>query len=322
MIRAYVFGGLCLTALLGCEDERPATRKPTTPVVVLAPRPPVMECRFDPRSFAEGPGSRGNEMCFSAEEEEPWWLKLRPDAAAVDAGPPGPNSARTTALDAAADAQAPAACPPEMILVDGMYCPKVRHRCLRYLDDQGPGGFLSHHRCAEFAKEPECLSEREPRRFCIDRDEYVPDGAELPLIDQSWTMTRELCGSLGKRLCFESEWEFACEGEELRPYPYGFSRNAKICNHDQTNLSKRGKLRDLRVPPESRPECVSPFGVRNMVGNVDEWAQRDGFVRPWRSSLRGGWWLAGRNNCRAATTGHDEYYFGPQTGVRCCKNAR
>ncbi|MEZ4225634.1 MAG: SUMF1/EgtB/PvdO family nonheme iron enzyme [Polyangiaceae bacterium] len=307
-------------AWLACQGEPERPRPRPAPVVVLAPAPPVMECRFEPRSLVERPGARGNEMCFSSAEQEPWWLQMTADAQTIE------NVESRDAADAtdatSTDAEAPAACPPEMILVEGEYCPKLRQRCLRYLDDRGPGGFLSHHRCAEFATDVECAGEREHRRFCIDRDEYVPEEAELPLIDQSWTMSRELCESLGKRLCFESEWEFACEGEEMRPYPYGFSRNAKLCNHDLTDLSRRGKLRDLRVAPASRPECVSPFGVRNMVGNVDEWTIRDGFVRPWRASLRGGWWLAGRNNCRAATTGHDEYYFGPQTGVRCCKNPR
>lgn len=220
--------------------------------------------------------------------------------------------------DAAAASQAP--CPPEMVLVDGMYCPEARQRCLRYLDEGDE--FLSRHRCAEFDPKSECVSAREHRRFCIDRDEYVAPGTELPLGGQSWTMAKELCESLGKRLCFESEWQFACEGEALLPYPYGFNRNAKLCNHDLTELEHRGKLRDLRVRPEARPSCLSPFGVRNMVGNVDEWAFRDLGYTPWRAALRGGWWLAGRNNCRAATTGHDEFYFGPQTGVRCCKSSR
>lgn len=300
----------------GCEDVRPATRPTPLFPVELPPAPtPLRECRFEPVTRASGaaePAKSGADMCFTAgTEPEPWWMRYRADAAptlvtvAADAAPPPP----------------PPACPPDMLLVEGEYCPDVRQRCLRYLDDGVPGSFLSHHRCAEFDKSPQCLASREHRRFCIDRDEYVPPGADKPLVDQSWTMAKDLCESLGKRMCFESEWQFACEGEALWPYPYGFTRNAKLCNHDLGDLEYRGKLRDKRVPPGDRPGCVSPFGVRNMVGNVDEWTMRDGMQKPWRSSLRGGWWLAGRNNCGAATTGHDEYYFGPQTGVRCCANA-
>jgi len=235
-----------------------------------------------------------------------------------DAGTVG--TALPDAGSAAADAGVPMdPCPPDMVLVEGEYCPDVRHKCLRYLDETAKGQLA--HRCAAYDRSPACAAAREHRRFCIDRDEYAAPNSKLPLVQQSWTGSQEICTSLGKRLCFGSEWEFACEGEALLPYPYGFERDAKLCNHDRDNLSHRGKLRDLRVAGEDRPECTSPFGVRNLVGNVDEWVVRDGFIRPWRSELRGGWWLAGRNNCRASTTGHDEYYFGGQTGFRCCKNA-
>ena len=37
--------------------------------------------------------------------------------------------------------------------------------------------------------------------------------------------------------------------------------------------------------------------------------------------LRGGWWLPGRNRCRASTTGHGEEYSGKQVGFRCCREA-
>lgn len=302
-------GCLLVVLSVGCEDVRPASRPaPVFPVELPPAPPPLRECRFEPVTKPGEPARSGSDMCFSAgDEPEPWWMRYRADAepppVSADAGPP------------------PSPCPSEMILVEGEYCPDVRQRCLRYLDDGVPGAFLSHHRCAEFDPVPQCLSARAHRRFCIDRDEYVAPGADKPLVDQSWTMAKDLCESQGKRLCFESEWQFACEGEQLLPYPYGFKRDAKRCNHDLTDLEYRGKLRDKRVRPGDRPDCTSPFGVRNMVGNVDEWTERDGMQKPWRSSLRGGWWLAGRNNCGAATTGHDEFYFGPQTGVRCCSNA-
>ena len=119
---------------------------------------------------------------------------------------------------------------------------------------------MAHNRCAEYDANPTCAAPREHRRFCIDRDEYVAEGAESPLVDQSWTTAKELCESHGKRLCFESEWQFACEGEKLLPYPYGLKRNAKLCNHDLTDLEYQGKLRDKRVRPADRPGCVSPLG--------------------------------------------------------------
>jgi formylglycine-generating enzyme len=302
-------------ALGGCDEQpRPSLRHGALPLPTH--EPPALECRFEPVSQAPERPRSGFEMCYSPLEPEPWWMRA---TSAVDAGEDANASQRPSATDAGSE---PAACPDGMLLVEGQYCPTVRHRCLRWLDEPG-GAFKGRHRCAKFEPNPTCASPRQHRRFCIDRDEYVPEGATLPLVEQSWTGAKNLCQSLGKRLCFESEWEFACEGEALLPYPYGFERDAERCNHDRADLTTRkGTLRDLRVAPADRPRCTSPFGVRNMVGNVDEWTVRDGFVRPWRASLRGGWWLAGRNNCRAATTGHDEYYFGGQTGFRCCSNPR
>ena len=127
----------------------------------------------------------------------------------------------------------------------------------------------------------------------------------------------------GKRVCMESEWNFACEGEEMLPYPYGWERRP-ICNQDRSDLfeqnPRRRILKDHREAVDARPECVSPFGVANMVGNVDETTFRDGaaFAHPFRNALKGGWWMAGRNRCRPATTAHDDYYEDIQVGVRCC----
>jgi hypothetical protein len=211
------------------------------------------------------------------------------------------------------------ACPGEMVLVDGEYCPNVQHVCVKWMDPPGQYGNI---RCAEYKQPSTCEGPKEHRRFCIDREEYVAPGDALPMVHASWTKANETCTSLGKRLCLESEWQFACEGEEMRPYPYGWKRDSSACNIDQMHLGKPEEgLNDLRRPVTDDPRCVSPFGVHNMTGNVDEWAVREGQAAPYRSALRGGWWLPGRNRCRAATLGHAENYSGPQVGFRCCKDA-
>jgi sulfatase modifying factor 1 len=212
---------------------------------------------------------------------------------------------------------AEAACPGEMVLVSGDYCPKVRQACKRWMDPPP----YQDYRCAEYAPS-ECLATRVPQRFCIDREEYVKPGDSLPLAHQSWTSAGAVCESRGARLCRESEWQFACEGEEMRPYPYGFSRDSTACNIDQMNLGKpQAGLNDLRAPVTAYPKCLSPFGVHDMSGNVEEWASLDHGRAPDRSTMKGAWWLPGKNTCRAATNGHGEIYEGPQVGVRCCKDA-
>ena len=210
-------------------------------------------------------------------------------------------------------------CPADMIAITGNYCPEVIQNCEKWMDK----GAYEFYRCAKYTQPSKCKSKvRTPMRFCIDRYEYTAPGEKLPAVDHSWTTATALCKELGKRMCMEPEWQFACEGEEMRPYPYGFVRDASACNIDRMNLGKpNAGLNDLREPGNARPNCVSPFGVYNMSGNVEEWATLVHPVRGTdRSTMKGAWWLPGKNTCRAATTGHGETYKGKQVGVRCCRD--
>jgi formylglycine-generating enzyme required for sulfatase activity len=209
-----------------------------------------------------------------------------------------------------------------MILVEGEYCPEVRHDCARWLEDAGR---YAYYRCAEYTKAT-CLSrERVHMRFCMDRDEYARPGETLPASSTSWTDATHTCEVLGKRVCMESEWNFACEGEEMRPYPYGWKRDPDVCNADRVDLFKpNGQLRDLRVGAGEKPGCVSPFGVHNMSGNLEEWTTIDasaGTTWP-RPAMKGAYWQPSRNHCRANQTAHDRWYHGTETGFRCCAAAR
>jgi sulfatase-modifying factor enzyme 1 len=225
-------------------------------------------------------------------------------------------------LPVPAPTEVPPACPPEMVLVEGEYCTEVFQPCARWLDDEK----LPFARCDEFRAPARCVGTRIKQRFCIDRYEYTAPDADLPLNYQSFQKSSALCTRLGKRLCTDTEWTFACEGEEMRPYPYGFVRAPK-CNQDRNDLFEanphRQILADRRERADARPECVSPFGVYNMAGNMDESVLREGkaHVDPFRNALKGGWWMAARNRCRPSTTAHDDYYKDIQVGTRCCSAA-
>ncbi len=212
-------------------------------------------------------------------------------------------------------------CGEGMLLVEGDYCPDAEQVCVKWLDPPP----YQNLRCGEYAKPAKCKVPRVSRRFCIDREEYAEPGSgkdALPVVNKNWGEARSLCEARGARLCKETEWEFACEGPEMSPYPYGWKRDSTLCNFDRTDLGgPMEKLTDHRAPLDAFPECKSPFGVHHMVGNVDEWVEREGMSAPNRSALRGGWWLPGRNRCRAATTAHAEDYSGKQVGFRCCKDA-
>ncbi len=215
-----------------------------------------------------------------------------------------------------------AACPDGMVLVEGEYCPHVEQRCRRWMD---PPGRYHEYRCAEYEQPARCVGSRTHERFCIDRRERTEGGTDLPLNVQSWTDAKHTCEAAGARVCKESEWNFACEGEEMRPYPYGWRREAARCNADRLDLlaiDAPWKLRDERAPAGAHPSCASPFGVLDMAGNVAEWVSVDRVPEGTVVVQKGNWWQPGKHACRDAQGGHDRYYKGTETGFRCCASAR
>jgi hypothetical protein len=224
-----------------------------------------------------------------------------------------------------------AACPPDMVEVEGEYCPVLAQKCLRWLDP------TTKLQCVEFdrpSSAPTCAVPTEHKRFCMDRYEWPNRVGELPSDMASWVEAKASCQSVGKRLCSDTEWTLACEGPERQPYPYGegYARDATACNIDKpyiwpkperlfdpaTRAEELARL-DQREPSGSRPACVSPYGVYDMTGNVDEWvvnASQQG--KPFISGLKGGYWGPVRTRCRPMTTAHNETFRYYQIGFRCC----
>lgn len=223
------------------------------------------------------------------------------------------------------------ACPGDMVEVEGDYCPYVEQKCAKWLD---PATKLQ---CAEFEKAASpshCSMKTERKHFCIDRFEWPNRVGELPRAMASWKDAKATCEGIGKRLCSDTEWTLACEGPEHHPYPYGdgYARSGDACNADkpyvwpdaekvydpETQVQEMARL-DQREPSGSRASCVSPYGVHDMAGNVDEWVLNvSQFGQPHQSGLKGGYWGPVRTRCRPMTTGHQETFRYYQTGFRCC----
>lgn len=244
-------------------------------------------------------------------------LEIAPLGAKAVASTPAPDNELRRAAGGGA-------CPDGMVLVEGEFCPDVEHKCLEWMDP--PTSRYASFRCKRYAKDATCRVPRTHKRYCIDRTERVEEGSELPKHFMSWTSSKKLCESAGARLCRESEWIFACEGEEMRPYPYGWERDSAACNVDRTeDIGKVGRLVDHRAPVGSRDRCASPFGVQDMAGNVEEWAQADGpgqgSKMGWKEVLKGSWWIPSRHACRQFQVGHNDVYSGAETGTRCCRDA-
>lgn len=243
--------------------------------------------------------------------------------------------------DAGLEIAPSAGCPDGMIRVKGAYragqgqgSAEVERlqdsACIEWINKDFPA------RCAAF--DPEKIArglgeiQTRPVDVCIDRFEYPNVAGQNPIIVVTFREAEALCKSASKRLCTEDEWTFACEGEEARPYPYGFTRDAAACVVDRSwRPFTEGALfpRDGRLareeldrlwqgePSGSRPDCKSPFGVYDLTGNVDEW------TRSTRSSglssiLKGGYWGPVRARCRPSTRVHNEDFVAYQQGFRCC----
>ena len=224
------------------------------------------------------------------------------------------------------------ACPTGTVEIEGEYCPVTAQLCLRMVDPKHP----ERDRCEEFAPSGRCLDPTVHKHFCIDRYEWPDRPGTKPDVAMDWIQANALCKAAGKRLCTDTEWTLACEGQEHLPYPYGYARNAQACNVDRpyiipdddkwANPRTRPEeiLRlDQRDPSGSRESCVSPYGVYDMTGNVDEWVVNEkGNVsdKPYVSGLKGGYWGPVRDRCRPMTTEHNQWHTGYQIGFRCCED--
>lgn len=280
-----------------------------------------------------------------------------PAESASVAVPPPTESAAAPVASAPADAGAPDAskesafppaktegCPDGMIRVEGEYCPVVIEKC----DEHHPE-YVAHkgdknvsERCLHYEKPSRCfVKERKHLSFCIDRFEYPNEVGELPRVLTSWLQARDMCDKIGKRLCTEDEFNFACEGPEMLPQVNGYDRDPKVCNIDkpyhqpdhsrqmltydkcmETDWCKAEMDRlDQRHRIGAVNTCVSWAGVVDMNGNVNEWVELPGKKHPNRSGLKGGWWGPVRNRCRPTVTFHKEFDYGYEAGFRCCKDA-
>lgn len=240
-----------------------------------------------------------------------------------------------------------AGCPEGMVLVQGNMLMDSRssdesdevqlaqnEACTRWMTgDRGVNGL-----CTRFdADRWEARAAAFPRRamrFCIDRWEFPNSFGEYPLVVTRYVESEAWCRKVGKRLCTETEWTFACEGEQARPFPYGYESDKDACLIDVLAAgAPEGTYEPRTLPSTARgidvawqgrrsgesPRCSSPFGVEDMTGNVDEWTTS---VRKYgyRMILKGGHWGPGRHRCRPQTRGHGPMYVRHDQGFRCCRD--
>ena len=245
----------------------------------------------------------------------------------VDAGPPPVASVEPAP-------EGPSACPAGMKLVDGEYCSEIEHKCLKSWFDKSNKKTI----CEKFDPTPiKCTAEHTHKRFCIDTYEWPNIKGERPEVMNRFHQAEVKCASVGKRMCTESEWTLACEGPEMKPFPYGYERDAAKCNGDHMWDDPDMKKVEKRDPTElarlwhgvrsgSQPQCISDYGVADLPANTDEVVsneQKKGSHRAKFDSVHtGGPWYKGvRNQCRPKIYTHDEDFYYYFLSFRCCGEA-
>ncbi len=119
------------------------------------------------------------------------------------------------------------------------------------------------------------------RKFCTETMRKMPDIPKwlkaddtYPMVNASWDDAVAYTKWAGVRLPTEAEWEKAARGPDGRRFPWGNEWNNEKCNsYMDTNPIGGGFQGKRTTPAGTYPDSNSPYGVRDLAGNVWEWCQ-------------------------------------------------
>jgi formylglycine-generating enzyme required for sulfatase activity len=219
--------------------------------------------------------------------------------------------------------------------------------------------------CFKMGSETGALSERPVHEVCLnpfkmDKHEVTQSafqatmghnpswfkGADRPVEMVTWHEAEEYCKKSNKRLPTEAEWEYAVRGGTTTEYYWGNEFDASKSNFCDSTCVLNIRDKNLSdgypntAPVGSFP--ANPFGLFDMVGNVNEWVSdwfeerayansvKDNPQGPVRTNIadrrggglqkvyRGGAWQTDANSQRSAwRKGFETDYRLDGTGFRC-----
>lgn len=143
----------------------------------------------------------------------------------------------------------------------------------------------------------------------------------LPTVPLSWYQARGACLNAGKHLCTVTEWQAAC-GEGALPWGDA-PPPEEVCAVPAPDGSTAW---DALQPTGSLPDCRSPAGVYDQIGNAWEWAD-PGTLGPDTlptTAKMGGAYYSGQGNASCAVGPFTDHVpsFAGTIAARCCVAAR
>ncbi len=171
------------------------------------------------------------------------------------------------------------------------------------------------------------LSTADGWSYAIDRYEFPNQPGAKPRTYVNMTEADAACAEAGKRLCTAQEWRRACEGPEGdNRFGYGPGYQAGACFAGQPLPSGHTSMMnpdELVAASGAYAGCVTPEGVHDLVGNLEEWVQDD--WRGVRGMLEGGAWYTYPRyaDCSGRYSRQPDYRLDPDkrvysAGFRCC----
>ncbi len=149
-----------------------------------------------------------------------------------------------------------------------------------------------------------------------------PERQDHPVMYITYPDAVEYCKWAKVDLPTEAQWEKAARGSYGRKYPWGNDWDPEKCNNieltDKDIMAKMADIHNKRgtVPVGSIPGDISPYGVMDMGGNINEWCRdwyKSGYYKKspannpsgpqkgTEKSTRGGAWSMGSKRCRATS---------------------
>lgn len=118
-------------------------------------------------------------------------------------------------------------------------------------------------------KDGNCTPPIENSSFIQSNYYENPLFSNYPVTYITWYDAKAYCEWRDARLPTEAEWEKAARGEDQRIYPWGNTLSCEFANYGEV---KEGCFPSPGTTPVgSFPKGQSPYGVYDLVGNVQEW---------------------------------------------------